>query len=453
MAYFNHAFQKMFMGNRPGTQAESGTTAGVEHGFLTTSGISTVELANTNATVAEPFGLGPGVFGMFNSETYQSLAEGDLAPGECCPLILAAASLKASDKQGPFHGGYQESTKSKYIKPQYVREFYRVDPNEPQANVVHVGQTQVFDCLKEFFCGETYYLRVEVKGSPALRFANHNLYQTLQADGGCCSGPVPATVDPTLIYIQWAEAILENPYLKDFINPVVIAADGLPLFATEAEATAYGDSTRTFANWPIAPYTYTPGDLAGMILTGAYVDTTFGNCSFQNTDHFEKEPIRILVSEVDYNGDPCVFEGVCVNEECPSLQGMGYGEQVIRDLIMSESYLQNFFHTDIRIREITQGDSMFNVGGVDLRSSLFTRFYILHSVPRYNNPTGVFDNDQYMLCVVTEDLSAAGANVAFGTSAFESFMDTWLTNCGDQCTTEVDRSAVSTCTPAALPTP
>jgi hypothetical protein len=95
---------------------------------------------------------------------------------------------------------------------------------------------------------------------------------------------------------------------------------------------------------------------------------------------------------------------------------MGFGEQVVRDLILSERYLQNFFHTDIRIREITQGDQILN--SVD-RNALYTRYYILHSVPRFNNPTGTFDNDRYMLEIISKGTNAA----------LEAFLTAWLTNC------------------------
>ena len=76
---------------------------------------------------------------------------------------------------------------------------------------------------------------------------------------------------------------------------------------------------------------------------------------------------------------------------------MGTGEQAVRDLIVSESYLQNFFHSDLRIREITQGTDLWNV--ID-RTARYDRTYIQHSVPRYNNPSGVFDNDQYVLEII-----------------------------------------------------
>ena len=104
MSYFNHAFQKCFLGtgvtrNNGNVGAETPANPWSTDGFITTSGSPTLALAST----------GPGYFGFYGKDTYTLVAEGDLTPGECCPLVLAGASLKANDKQGKFHGGYQES--------------------------------------------------------------------------------------------------------------------------------------------------------------------------------------------------------------------------------------------------------------------------------------------------------------------------------------------------------
>ena len=138
---------------------------------------------------------------------------------------------------------------------------------------------------------------------------------------------------------------------------------------------------------------------------------------------------------VDYNGDPCVFEGICVYNDCLGLQGMGFGDQVLKDFILSESYLQNFFHSDLRIREITQG---YDISNAIPRNALYTRYFILHSVPRYNNPSGTFDNDRYMLEVITP---------AGGNATLETFLDTWLSTCAD-CVPFETHACVE-CTPVA----
>jgi hypothetical protein len=168
--------------------------------------------------------------------------------------------------------------------------------------------------------------------------------------------------------------------------------------------------------------------MAGMIITGAYVDTKFGDCTFQISDFFEKEPVRVYASMVDETGDVCAFEGLCVNKQCEATQGEGFGEQVVRDLILFESYRQNFFHTDLRLREVTQGYDFTNV--ID-RNAKYHRYFIAHNVPRRNNPTSTFDNDQYLIEIV----------VPARDSFLETFFTNWLGGCG-VCSADIDFSAI-----------
>jgi predicted glycosyltransferase len=116
---------------------------------------------------------------------------------------------------------------------------------------------------------------------------------------------------------------------------------------------------------------------------------------------------------------------------------MGLGESVARDVILSEQYRQNFFHSDFRIREITQGYSVFDYIN---RNTLYTRYFIQHNVPRFNNPTSTFDNDQYLLEVIT----------CGSITAFENFVNAWLGDCS-QCTgLEVEGCVEPICEPTYL---
>jgi hypothetical protein len=107
---------------------------------------------------------------------------------------------------------------------------------------------------------------------------------------------------------------------------------------------------------------------------------------------------------------------------------MGFGEQVVRDLIKAESYLTNFFaNNDLRIREITQGYDMTNAIN---RNALYSRYYILHSVPRWNNPTSTFDNDRYMNeIIIAEPGFTTPSSVAAGNTVLNSFLTNWLGTC------------------------
>ena len=516
MAYFNHAFEKAFLGTgatRSGVTVTllDGTTVSTSTnlGYVTTDGVPTYGLNQLKASAASE--TANGYFGIFSPSTNLTIT-----PSDCCNVYIAGSAIYDNDKIGPLAGGYQETNKSKLINPKYVSRFYSVAPCAPQNNVIHVGSTYwtngggaltvdtlvagtgyangtytvevtggtgtgavleivvtggtvdsatvinpgkgytvndtltlvggnndatvdvatitdahaqtgcgtVAECCKEFVCGETYYLRLDVKGSPALRFLNHNAYATVDAYTGCCpDGAIaPVAVDSTTVMIAWANAIVNNPIVAPFIQPVVQAEDGSIWYAPGTSATFLAaNGADTWDNYVSAGHT--DGACAGLILNGAYVDTRFGDCTFQVSDFYEKEPVKLYASEVDLNGDPCAFTTLCVVTECEGLQVQGLGETVLRELTLSESYRQNFLATDFRIREITQGNQI--VSSID-RSALYYRYVLIHNVPRFNNPTGVFDNDQYALTI-------------FSTSAMSIFVSDvteWLNGCGAGCNIE-----------------
>ena len=528
MAYFNHAFNKMFLGT--GTTIGGGpiTTVG---GFIVTPGIPTGASTTTASALAN---LPTGYFGFFDPKTYLSI-DPTLGSYNCCPLVLASSAVLQNDKIGPFHGGYKETNKSKMINPKYVSKAYWVEPCFPQQAIISIGNTPTTgsgiitfaglvggtgytngtyvisttvapvggtcatftitvaagivtsavlynagtgyapgnvitfvggandatvtvvtvsasttldpnnfqggttdaNCCQLFYCGETYYLRVDIKGSPALRFLNHNAYQTLDAYTGCCDGPTPTLVDSTLVMILWANQMITNNYIKEFVLPVVFDETGLAWYAP-------GTTIDPITLAPVLPTQWwtayvSPGHIAGQCagirLFGAFVGTIFGDCTFQVTDFFEKEPVQLYASMVDYNGDPCVFEGICVYNDCRGVQGMGFGDSVVKSLILAESYLQNYFNSsnDLRIREITQG---YDITSAINRAAFYSRYFILHSVPRFNNPTSTFDNDQYMLEIIVDEPTFSLTVPAVGNPALNTFLTTWLDTCANCVTFE-----------------
>ncbi len=551
MAYFNHAFEKAFLGTGvtrftgsedpdalPNFTANllDGTTTTVQTagGYVLTDGVPTYVLNQLKADA--PSTYANGYIGIFDAKLNTTIT-----PSNCCNVYLAGSAIYENDKIGPLAGGYQETNKSKMINPKYVSRFYSVAPCSPQNNVIHVGSTYwtagggvltgsittpgvgyapnsttatavetltvtgtgsglvltitvaagvptvvdivnpgkgynagdtvtivsptgtpgtlavytigsvteshsqegcgaTYECCKEFLCGETYYLRLDVKGSPALRFLNHNAYATVDAYTGCCAPDAisPTPVDSTTVMIAWANAIVNNPIVAPFIQPVVQAEDGSLLYAPGTSAAFLA------ANGAITWDNYlSPGHItnacAGLILNGAYVDTRFGDCTFQVSDFYEKEPVKLYASEVDLSGEPCLFQSLCVVTECQGLQVQGIGETVLRELTLSESYRQNFLATDFRIREITQGNQIITT--ID-RGALYYRYVLIHNVPRFNNPTGVFDNDQYALTVFSQ-------NQLF---TFADNIETWLDGCGNACNIE-DFSCDTVCNvPVAFPT-
>lgn len=310
----------------------------------------------------------------------------------------------------------------------------------------------VANCADTFLCGETYNLRLDVKGSPALRFLNHNAYLTVAAYTGCCAAGAiaPTPVDAGIVMIEWARQIVESPLISPFILPVVATTRGAskqlwyPAGATVTAPAGWtlGGTLDQFVALP-----YAAGYTAGLILNGAYVDTKFGDCTFQVSDFYEVEPVRLYASEVDLNGDPCTFAGICVNTECQGRQGSGYGETYLRDLVLSEAYRQNFLSSDFRIREITQGNDIIAAvpRGTAASPSRYNAFMLQHNVPRFNNPSSTFDNDQYLLELVVP--TTVNPNDGANGELFANFVNSWLDACGNNCSEIETFECVTACTP------
>ena len=448
MAYFDHAYRKVLLA----TDGVSNLT-GIQLGTPTAPGATTTyQLAGGTITFIDP----------------ETFTVGD-APAACCDIILAAGSIYPKDKIGPFHGGYQESNKTKTIKPQYVTKYWYVEANAPSNYIIHVGYTPWTKanppsssnpgetggtCCKAFLCGETYYLRLDVKGSPAMRYLNHNAYETLEAYTGCCDPDAitPTPVDPRKVYLAWANQLLESPIVNPFAYPVVTFSNDAGTTWTYYYPNNVNTATLpiivgvTYANYEDwTEQTYANTMCAGLALTGAYVDTKFGNCTFQVSDFYELEPVRLYASEVDLTGSPCEFNSLCVGVECYGLQANGSGETVARDYILSESYRQSYFATDFRIREITQGDAIVGCNGFIDRNKLYDRIYLLHNVPRFYNPTGTFDNDQYLV-----ELIVAQGDINDATGVWDA-IDTWLSGCST-CNAEPTVSGAN-CATALVPLP
>lgn len=435
MAYFNHAFNKVFVGTG---------------GLAATAGTATTALTAGQFTFVDPTTWTVPAGGIIDNTTL------------ACPLVLVSKSIYANDKIGPFHGGYQESVKSKIINPKYITDFYKVDNCPLRADSVSVGQTidststgYITPCEKDFnfVCGETYYLRVDLKGSPALRYLSRNSYLTASAYTGCCADPnaAPESVNPLVVYINWAYQLLNSPLTGPFLRiSVQYGVNGASKLNSQNWFTNSTADLKTLNDYIMGVTSIPAATLSGIIIQGAYIDTQFGDCTFYPTDALQAylEPVKIYASMVDYNGDPCAFTGVCTYNTCLGRQGQGFGENIIRELILSEAYNQSPFYTgmDLRIREITQG---YNVTTAISRTTQYDRYFIKHSVPRFNNPTGTFDNDQYLLEVIVPS--------GFVGTAFEGFVNDWIANAqGATCvqmTTYSCAANTANCTAVAALTP
>lgn len=421
---------------------------------------------------------------------------------------LAQGSFHTSDKLGSsLHGGYKETVKSKGINPKYVSSFYYVAPKTP---VQHILMVKPGTNCTNIACDTTYRLRVDVKGSPALRFLTHNLYQTVDAYSGCCD-TLESNIDPMVLLLQWKERINESLILKDFVNAKVwnkIAATGTTSATTTPTTTSasFGlDSytgvvegqyvtgtnipagskvttvngttsiTITYPEVAVAPVTADFNDKNNLVfytevttafsaytpvtsnndedvndcfitLTGAYSNTNFLDCSFSPMDHVEYQPIEIYASVVEQTDIPC--DTVCFGKggvvTAPTSavlaagtagayvlqqakQGNGFGETIVRELILSNRYMQEPWQQDPRLREVLDDTTLSS--GIT-RGNRYGAYYILHSVPRKSNPSGTLDADQYLIKIPVSARST-------GAGSFESFMNAWLAAAGSEVSCQV----------------
>lgn len=404
-------------------------------------------LASSGGTDA----LTAGQIGFFDAKTYQVVS------AQAAPFILAQGSYFAADKIGPVHGGYKESVKSKVINPKYISRLIKVTSDVAQNQIVSVDPSAA-----TINSDTTYRLRLDVKGSPALRFLNHQLYKTLDAHSGCDTvAGTTNTVDQNVVLLKWKDQINEAPLLKDFvvakvwnlttasvaINPtagsatiVVANADAaafqagekvvhaslaggsqvVSVGAADSASSGYANVVLTknavastdgnakiysqVATGTYAPVTSSANDIAAvdshLEITAAYVETKFGACTFTPTDFYELEPLFIYTSFVDESGDPCAVNGFVSAEIQAPKQASGLGETVLRELILDGRYLQNAYPDSsrvdsLRMREIEADPALNTVN----KAGLYDQVLILHNVPRFNNPSSTFDNDQYLIVV------------------------------------------------------
>ena len=486
MAYFNHAFNKTFIAD------STLATAGTATSALTAGQVALVSDA-TWASVALPGAPGIGALGY---------------------VVQGSFYTKDTIGNNPGHGGYQESVKSKGINPRYITRLW-------QANCQTATQATASLSLGSACapCGKTQFMRIDVKGSPALRFLNHNAYAIADSANVCCIDG-QEYIDPTLILGVMAEMALSDPLIKPFvaegdlngvetatlsggvgysvttgaasaattvspaggsgakINILTVSGTGVILtfsYASVGKGYAIGDvltvvdsgsttdatltitaltaggiiSNSTDAAGAITQSVYTIAEAQGKAASGnyvpstdpngavkvsasvefvgAYVDTTFGNCSFDTRDHYNAEPVEIILSQLDETGNPCNDCGV--EARTPGSIQQTQGEEVIRELIMSERYRQSPYNQgnrdSARIREIEMSDEL--LAAVD-RTATYKAYYVQHSVPRFNNPSGVFDNDQYVYKIYVKCSDAAAQAEAL---ALLNALSAWATSTGN----------------------
>ena len=360
-------------------------------------------------------------------------------------IVVGVGSYHTVDNISPTMGGLLESDKSKTIKWANVSRFWKKNASALTNMVISVGWDETVTGSTAlvgptYQCGTFYRLLVEAKGSPAMRTLAHELYRDIEAFTGCCNGNCQSgctgqLVDAVTVHLQWSDYIKQDPILSQFLSPKVFYNNS----GTKTQAySAYDTSLGLGATY--VPNTSNPGAVVSNIeLTAAYVDTTFGNCTFTPSDHYELEPLLLYASlrmDDGLEADPCQVT-TTINTSVPNMvktitapvQKTGSGESVVREWINYRRYKTEMFADgyDIdlfRIRNIEDDVCLANIN----RSNLYDEIHLLRHVEFHYNPSSIVDNPVYE----TVFYVPTGTN----TSGLTNFISSCLSLAGSTVTLE-----------------
>jgi hypothetical protein len=350
MATFPHSFRKVLIGKDAG------------------GSIADIVVSGTTAD------LTANQIGLFDAKTYQALPVGSTFTTNR-EVILAQGSSHTVHTLALGHGGYKDSIKTRPIEGKYITSFRKVSPVTAVQQIVAIGYDGV-DAGKDIIveCGKIYTLRLTIKGSPADRFIQHNLYHDFivaaPACDACAENPCDTSVsaaDKEAMVDDLVLQINSHPYIKDFV--LAEKLDGTTVF--------------------------------GIKLTGAYVDTTFGNCSFEPMDHVELdlvtiEPTIVVNDPMKATIDDIEFEAWEVTELQAKVYPSGLGENVLRELITFLGYKKEDYFCDPRMRTTQNLDPVLEA--VD-RTAKYKIYYLTYNVPYYSNKTNLYNNEEYEIMV------------------------------------------------------
>ena len=453
MAYFSHAYQKIMIGNSLKTTV--GSLTDLTAGQLGVVGMDHQTIKITDVTTAS-YATHPMVY-------------------------LAQGSFHTVDEVG-MHSGYLRPVKSKGINPKYVSKVWVSDAKDAQNNIWHVCSDNCnLECDTTYrlridvkgsrvlgALQRNLYFNVDAYTGCCTDDPVDPITVLLQWANGINENPLgkPFVQASVVGLISLGDFVVsvdsgtitasvsDNEDIVPEVGNVLQVDDDYYVIATVEEQT---DDDDVVTGWEITVKEYdwltgetgssaatlddmTEEDLAMylvpdmdnyepltdttaiknshscLVIESAYVDTKFGDCSYSKNDRVDIEPVIIKVSILDETGDPCVVNCFKPTEIQEAHQGAGYGETLLQEYILSKSYEQEFWEDDPRYRETK--DQTFNTD-VD-RTAKYKVLNILHSVPRKSNPSGTFDNDQYLIRILFKS--------TFDTSDLITWLNAYLTS-------------------------
>lgn len=416
MAYFNHAFAKAFYA-KTHNQTTTETTADLGGG----GALGEFAIADSGYKVMNAVGVAAHAGGFY----------------------LAQSSFQTSDTIGnnPGHGGYSESHKSKMILKKYISDMWITDCVDETASVYEVEIAPTAANKSCFPCGSDPILRVDVKGTAALRFLNRNAYQSLHgslpmlqdgqvhADGSgtvthpangvdmCCvtQDSTHSGIAPSIVAANWRDQFNNDPILSKFATATLqVSTNSGAAWSTPTDAQenaiyaggALGVTSLGSIGTPNGEWLAT--DWYKVVITlknSCELQTQFPDCSFDTRDFYLMGGLKAIASLQDEAGEPCVACQGYVNtsETTAFKQRRTSSDTAINDILLTENYRQSPYNQgnkdSSRFRHQEGMGGIVTELGRDATSGTcagaFRVYHLLHNVPRFNNPSGVFDNDQY----------------------------------------------------------
>ena len=211
-------------------------------------------------------------------------------------------------------------------------------------------------------------------------------------------------MDAACVLLDVADQINQDPIMSEFVLAEVFTK-GVGNAATQVYSAYDVSQNSSLTQYECVEGAGADDVVAGLKLTVAYVDTVFGDCTFSPMDKFNLDPIQLFASAKDDSGDPCAIRNTAnssTGEYVTTLQdpipGAGNGEYVVRELIQSEMYRQNFFPDNMSVDSLRMRETELNpLPGIVDRSALYDTYLIKHNVPRTNNPTSTYDHESYVI--------------------------------------------------------
>ena len=402
MSYFNHSFIKSFYNTATSAVTNNTLTQNISGGNL-----ALVQVSDTNVwETINPATGSATTLGWVTPPS--STAYGDTDGLDAKKLVyLVQGSILPNDKIGS-HGGFKETVKSKGINVKYITGLWKKSAAASTTSKIRVivGPT----CAP---CGEPLRFRLDVKGSPALRFLNRNAYAiadsefSLNNNASVCCANDQEYLDPVVALAKIGAFLIQDPIIGKFLSTTLTTAATIHYASTSGGLGTIESPTGTAhtINQVIGTsLSYTPENTptrwAALTLeanTLSALSTNFGFGSFDTRDFYETEPITFSGSILDETGNPCNSCGTV--RTTVGVRPETTGETVVRDLLLTESYMQNPINQgnkdSARMREILGFDASNSYSSIS-RTTTYDVNYIEHVVPRFNNPSSTFDSEQYL---------------------------------------------------------